>query len=86
YIEYGHLLAEGSISEIIKQSELTTWLVTGDDLMELASVLKKLPGVDQVAFFGNKLHVSGKNTTLLDQSMHEFKNPNWHKIPAGLED
>jgi len=86
YIAYGHLLAEGSINEIISKSELTTWLVTGDDLTKLEKELRKLPGVDQVAFFGNKLHVSGKNEELLNQSIAKFKDANWQKIPASLED
>ena len=86
YIAYGHLLAEGSISEIIEKSHLTTWLVTGDNLMSLSENLKELPGIDQVAFFGNKLHVSGKDAVLLSQSIQPFKNANWQEIPASLED
>jgi len=86
YIAYGHLLAEGSIHDIIEKSHLTTWLVTGEKLMLLAEKLKTLPGVDQVSFFGNKLHVSGKNEALLNQSIAPFKNEHWERIPSSLED
>lgn len=86
YIAYGHLLAEGSIRDIIKQAALTTWLVTGDDLMTLAKQLRNLPGVNQVAFFGNKLHVSGKNEEELNRSIAPFKNDHWEKISSSLED
>jgi len=86
YIAYGHLLAQGTITEIIAQSQLTTWLVNGDNLMTLADELRKLPCVDQVAFFGNRLHISGKNAELLAQSIAPFKNANWQLIPASLED
>lgn len=86
YIAYGHLLATGTISEIIAHSQLTTWLVSGDNLTDLAQQLKKLPGVDQVSFFGDKLHISGKNEAELDRSIASFKNANWQKIPSGLED
>lgn len=86
YISYGHLLAEGSISEIINASHLTTWLVKGENLMPLSMQLKKLPGVDQVAFFGNKLHVSGKNADLLERSIAPFRNSSWHKAHSSLED
>lgn len=86
YIAYGHLLIEGNISEIIEKSKLTTWLVTGDNLIALAGQLKELPGVDQVAFFGNKLHVSGKNEALLNQTISSFENYHWQKISASLED
>lgn len=86
YIAYGHLLIEGTINEIIEKSKLTTWLVTGDNLITLAEQLKKLPGVDQVAFFGNKLHVSGKNEALLNQTISSFKSSNWQKVNASIED
>lgn len=86
YIAYGHVLATGTIEEIVAQSQLTTWLVTGDHLMGLASKLKKLPNVDQVAFFGNKLHVCGKDEKLLEQSIAPFKNEHWQKIASSLED
>jgi ABC-2 type transport system ATP-binding protein len=86
YIAYGHLLAEGSINEIIEKSHLITWLVLGENLMPLAEKLKKLPGIDQVGFFGNKLHVSGKDETLLNQSISPFKDNSWQKVPSSLED
>ena len=45
YISNGHLLAEGSIAEIIKQSHLHTWVVSNGDLSSLSTKLKSLPGV-----------------------------------------
>ncbi len=86
YISNGHLLVQGSIKEIIEKSNLTTWVVTGTELMTLAEKLKPLPGVEQVIFFGNNLHVSGKNSELLEQSISPFKNKNWEKTSATLED
>ena len=86
YIEYGHILAEGTIAEVIEQSHLTTWAVQGDDLMGLANQLRRLPGIDQVSFFGNTLHVCGKDEALLSQSIAPFKNSQWQKISPSLED
>ncbi len=86
YIAYGHLLAEGSIKDVIEKSNLTTWAVKGGNLMELAQQLKPLKGVDQVAFFGNKLHVSGKDKQQLETSILPFRNAQWEKIPSSLED
>ncbi len=86
YIAYGHLLAEGTINQIVAKSHLTTWLVTGENLMSLSVKLKNLPGIDQVAFFGNKLHVSGKDEKNLEKSIEPFKNSDWKKIPSSLED
>lgn len=86
YIAYGHLLASGSIKNIIAQTQLVTWLVVGNDLLALSQKMKQLPGIDQVAFFGNKLHISGKNETLMNQSIEPFKTNDWQKIPSSLED
>lgn len=87
YVAYGYLLAAGTIQEIISRCGLTTWLVTGNNLIPLAETLKKCPGIDQVAFFGDKLHISGKDEKLLNQSMAQFQNIHeWKKIPSTLED
>ncbi len=86
YIAYGHLLAAGTITEIIAKAKLNTWLVEGDNLMQLEHQLKNLPGVDQVVFFGNKLHVSGKDLALLEKSIAPYKTAHWQPIPASLED
>ena len=37
YIAYGHLLAHGTVDEVIAKSALSTYTVTGDDLNTLAS-------------------------------------------------
>ena len=36
YISYGNLLASGTVDEVVKNSEITTWEVAGGDLHELA--------------------------------------------------
>ena len=88
YISNGHLLAEGSIAEIIKQSHLHTWVVSNGDLSSLATKLKSLPGVEQIAFFGQELHISGKNNDLLEKTIADVKTSNqvWEKITPSLED
>jgi len=88
YISYGHLLIEGTIPEIIAKANIYTWSVHGDDLYTLAEQLKKMPGVDQVAFFGNKLHVSGKNKNQIMQIIESMRDANqeWHPITPSLED
>ncbi len=54
YIAYGHLLAQGTTAEIIAQSHLSTYIVSGADLGGLAETLKQTPGVDMVAPFGGQ--------------------------------
>jgi ABC-2 type transport system ATP-binding protein len=88
YIAYGHLLAEGTATEIIKKSQLITWSVSGENLLALAAALKPLPGVEQIAFFGNRLHVSGKHQETLEHAIQSisFSNYTWEKITPSLED
>ena len=45
YIAYGHLLVHGTVHEIIANSTLTTWAVTGDDVTTLGDKLQNLPGI-----------------------------------------
>src|SRR5204863_45481 len=65
YIAYGHLLAHGTVDEVIAKSALSTWTVSGDDLNGLAAELAGKPGVDMVAPFGTSLHVSGLDKSVL---------------------
>lgn len=88
YISYGHLLAEGTIPEIITQAHLHTWSVSGNNLMTLANQLKSRPEVEQVAFFGKQLHISGKNKNQLTQLIESIQQPDqeWLQITPSLED
>jgi ABC-2 type transport system ATP-binding protein len=88
YIAYGHLLAEGTMQKIIRDSKLHTWAIMGDHLSVLAAQLKTLPGIEQVAFFGNQLHVSGQHEEELYQSIASLKKEDYisKKIQPSLED
>jgi len=88
YIAYGRLLAQGTTAEIIAQSHLTTYVVSGADLGDLAETLKHTPGVDMVAPFGAKLHVASRDPTALDRVAGEFATPeiSWARDKPNLED
>lgn len=88
YIAYGDLLAEGTSSEIIKATGLITWEAWGPDLQKLAKQLRGLPGVEQVALFGETLHVSGEDPIELEKSIMSVKHPEheWCQTSTSLED
>jgi ABC-2 type transport system ATP-binding protein len=89
YIAYGELLTHGTVDEVVAQSGLTTFTVTGSDLAALADQLAKAPGVDQVAPFGAALHVSGRDRQKLEGAIaqHRKSHPNdWHETEPTLED
>jgi ABC-2 type transport system ATP-binding protein len=88
YIAYGHLLARGTVEEVIAQSQLTTYTVTGD-INELATELTGKPGIDMVAPFGTSLHVSGRDVAALEASIAPWRDKSglhWQKASPSLED
>jgi ABC-2 type transport system ATP-binding protein len=79
YIAYGHLLAHGTVDEVIAKSALSTFTVTGDDLNTLTTELAGKPGVDMVAPFGTSLHVSGRDKAALEASVAPYRgDARWH--------
>lgn len=88
YIFSGRIMAQGTSDEIIKSSKLFTWQITGTgNLNSLAEQLKTIPGVEQTAAFGNKLHVSGKDEPALKTSMDKLTSEwQWQQIAPDLED
>lgn len=88
YIAYSHLLAQGTMQEVIEKTKLTTWIVLGPDLSQLADELHGKPGVEQASIFGNTLHVSGKNVELLAKTIEPYKREPYraHEIQPGMED
>jgi ABC-2 type transport system ATP-binding protein len=88
YIAYGKLLAKGTLHDVLASAQLTTWEVSGPQLGRLSQQLQDRPGVEQVAAFGNKVHVSGRNADAIQRAISPFqKEPYiWQKIEPGLED
>ena len=89
YIAYGELLAHGTVDEVIRESKLTTYSVSGEGLPALAEALEKILGIDSVAPFGNSLHVSGRDHAALEAAIAPYRNDPklvWKEIEPSLED
>jgi ABC-2 type transport system ATP-binding protein len=71
YISYGRVVARGTVPEVIAASGLSTIVVKGGDGAAIAKSLKGKPGVEQVAPFGNDLHVVGEDPKALEASVAE---------------
>jgi ABC-2 type transport system ATP-binding protein len=69
YIAYGTVVARGTVDEVIEASGLHTIVVRGGDTAALARKLKEADGVEQVAPFGNDLHVVGRDPAILERSV-----------------
>ncbi|MEW6257877.1 MAG: ABC transporter ATP-binding protein [Pseudomonadota bacterium] len=76
YIAYGHLLAQGRVADVIAASGLSTVTIEARQVQdvtrtmaELARVLEACPGIDMVAPFGTRLHVSGRDPQALEAAL-----------------
>ena len=61
YISYGRLVARGTVAEVVRDAGLTTVVLEGKGVSRAAESLRGQPGVEQIAPFGNTLHVVGKD-------------------------
>jgi ABC-2 type transport system ATP-binding protein len=89
YIAYGKLLAQGYAADIVAEQGLHTWTIHGEHLTELSDQLRCAPGVDQTVAFGAALHVSGRDATQLEKSVHEIAAARGLRVEpssTGLED
>jgi ABC-2 type transport system ATP-binding protein len=90
YIAFGELLAQGTAKEVVAQSGLNTWIVSGGDLRRLGSTLAARDGIDMVAPFGAELHVSGRDHAALDAAIKAAKKQDgahhWMRGEPSLED
>jgi len=87
YLLNGKLLTSGTVPEVIEKARLTTWSVSGPNLLQLAERLQDQRGL-QTAAFGNVLHVSGDDAAALAEVIAPFRTPEyqWRQIDSGLED
>jgi len=89
YIAYGELLTHGTVEQVIDQSNLVTYNVSGDDLQKLLHQVDGKPGVDMVAPFGTSLHVSGRDEKKLEAAIKPYRTDKrfvWTRSEPSLED
>ena len=88
YIAYGRLLACGTPAELIANSGLHTWQVSGQT-QAIFDALNGQPGVDLITRFGNTLHLSGQDEGRLIQAITPWRqqiDTQWQPIKPQLED
>jgi ABC-2 type transport system ATP-binding protein len=88
YISYGNLLVDGTVAEVVDKAGLATWALEGAEALSFADTLRVMPGVQQVAAFGKRLHVSGGDAVKLGETVAAFHPPGceWKRVRSGLED
>ncbi|RVB74486.1 MULTISPECIES: ABC transporter ATP-binding protein [unclassified Mesorhizobium] len=73
YISYGKMLATGTVEDVVRNAGLTTFVVQGPRLDQVAAALSGRPGVDQVAPFGATLHVVGSDKKELEAALADVE-------------
>jgi len=88
YIAYGHLLARGTVEDVIGGSGLITFVGTGAGVDHLARDLARAPGVLSAAAFGQELHVSGLDREALETALRLYRRAPyvWTEVSPTLED
>ncbi len=88
FISSGILLTRGTVSRVIDQAHLTTWSVSGPDLLKLAEQLRNVPGVEQAVPFGNMIRVSGDDPSAVEKAIAPYRTGlyNWRPVDSSLED
>ncbi|SNY91560.1 ABC-2 type transport system ATP-binding protein [Cohaesibacter sp. ES.047] len=71
YIAYGTLLTSGTVEEVVQQAGLHTFILTGKEAPLASGQLQTMEGVDQIAPFGNNLHVVGHDKALLEKAVRK---------------
>ncbi len=85
YLAYGHLLAHGTVAEVVAQAGLATLVVETERPGELAVRLRGQPGVEQVAPFGASLHVTGRDRAAMHAALARA-GAEGREIETSLED
>jgi len=89
YILNGRLLAQGTVEEVVAGQKLVGWSVEGPDLVKLAEKLRAIKSVEQIAAFGGRLHVVGRDQDRMDADLASFREDSdykWEAVQPGLED
>lgn len=89
YLAYGHLLTTGTVDDVIHETHLKTWKISGNVTTSLLQQVKKMDGLVQSALFGSVIHVCGYDSSLIEHSLRQLNSKfsiQWIPIPTTLED
>ncbi|MBP8926024.1 MAG: ABC transporter ATP-binding protein [Pseudomonadales bacterium] len=89
YIMDGEILADGTIGELLADAGLHTFTVQGGDIARLRGALERSAGIEQVAPFGDTLHVTGVDRAALQAAIAPYRDQGEHRWAEGettLED
>lgn len=89
YLAFGKLLITGTVEEVIKETHLKTWEISGQVTTSLLQETRSIPGVTQSALFGSLIHVCGYDKKQIEQGLKHLGKKHaikWAEINSTLED
>ena len=88
YLAGGKLVVQGSADEVVAHSGLFTFEATGGDIDATARAIRKYPGVQAAAVFGQVLHIAGTDREQLLAATRTTENTDmaWAEVKPRLED
>lgn len=88
YIAYGKLIARGTASQVIADTQLVTFNGEGPGIDRLAAEIGGRDGVEMAAPFGQSLHVSGTERAALEAAIAPYRREpfRWTEVEPSLED
>jgi len=84
YISYGHMLATGTVDEVVRASGLHTFVLHGESDAKTIEALRALPAIAQVAPFGAALHVVGLDAEKLERAVRAYAGAHGLAVDPGV--
>jgi ABC-type multidrug transport system ATPase subunit len=88
YLAGGRIVVQGSAAEVVTRSGLITFEATGPDIDEAARRMRRMPGVEAAAVFGQVLHIAGTDRAKLGDAITAYDKAglSWREVEPRLED
>jgi len=88
YLAGGRLMVQGTAAEVVHGAGLTVFQATGPGIEAAVHRLRRTPGVETAAVFGDALRIAGKDHDALRAAIDALPNAEltWQEVPPRLDD
>jgi ABC-type multidrug transport system ATPase subunit len=88
YLAGGKLVVQGTAAEVVHDAHLTVFQATGPGIEAIVRRLRRTPGVETAAVFGEALRIAGKDHDALRAAIDALPPPalDWQEVPPRLDD
>jgi ABC-type multidrug transport system ATPase subunit len=88
YLAGGKLVVQGTAEEVVRDAGLTVFQATGPGIEGMVRRLRRTPGVETAAVFGDALRIAGKDRAALRAAIDSLPEHvlTWQEVPPRLDD